>query len=54
MTYCRKLLDQVLLPFDIFEQKSCTLKKSKVTDGSSNQKPAYKTAGIICLNVSSA
>jgi hypothetical protein len=38
-----KSLHKFLLLFNIFKQKSCILKKSKVTDGSSNQKRAYKS-----------
>jgi hypothetical protein len=41
-----KFFDKILLPTDIFEQKSCILKKSNVTDGSSNQKRACKNDGI--------
>ena len=47
-----KSLEQILLFSDIFEQKSCILKKWIVTDSSSNQKCAYKTDGIIFQNVS--
>jgi hypothetical protein len=47
---CRKSTNRWtnILPLsDIFKQKSCIIKKSKVTDGSSNQKRAYKSDEII-------
>jgi hypothetical protein len=45
--FSNKMLDQTLPLSDMFEKKSCILKKSKVTDDSSNQERAYKTDGII-------
>ena len=49
MANCRKSTNRwtKYYLYDIFKQKSCILKKSKVTDGSSNQKRDYKSDGII-------
>jgi hypothetical protein len=40
-------LDQILPLSDIFKKNLASLKKSRVRDGSSNQKRAYKSEGIL-------